>query len=131
MFEASVVQILMVDQFEVESLRQVVPDVPHLGGTHEPDFTNMHDKTDEVLCTSGQKALVDGQPDHQPKPPPSEDVNVETSHLDETEVQTSTPEPENVQCAEDARPYDFACMSVVSDEAFHGTTYESNRLHGI
>ena len=129
--EASVVQFLMVDQFEVQSLRQVVPDVPHLGGTHEPDFTNMHDKTEEVLRTSGQKALADGQPDHQPKPSPSENANVETDHLDEPEVQTSNPEPENVHHAEDARPYDFAFMSVVSDEAFHGTAYDSDRLHAI
>ena len=129
--EASVVQFLMVDQFEVQSLRQVVPDVPHLGGTHEPDFTNMHDKTEEVLRTSGQKALADGQPDHQPKPSPSENANVETDHLDEREVQTSNPEPENVHHVEDARPYDFAFMSVVSDEAFHGTAYDSDRLHAI
>ena len=58
MFEASVVQILMVDQFEVESLRQVVPDVPHLGGTHEPDFSNMHGKTDEVLRARKHSLMV-------------------------------------------------------------------------
>ena len=122
MSEASVIQFLMVDQFEVQSLRQVVPDVPHLGGTHEPGLTNMHGKADEVLRTSGQKALADGQPDHQPKPSPSEDVNVEERHLDE---------PENAHYVEDARPYDFAFMSFVSDGTFHGTPYDSDRLHVI
>ena len=77
-----------------------------------PTWTNMHDKADEVLRTSGQKALADGQPDHQPKPSPSEDVNVEERHLDE---------PENAHYVEDARPYDFAFMSFVSDGTFHGT----------
>lgn len=60
MTDVSIVQFLMTDQSEVQSLRQVVPDVPHLGGTHEPDFTNTHDRTEEVLRSTGQKALNDG-----------------------------------------------------------------------
>ena len=39
----------MVDMTEGMSLRQVAPDVPHRGGSHEPEMPNMSDVTDEVL----------------------------------------------------------------------------------
>jgi hypothetical protein len=140
MTDVSIVQFLMTDQSEVQSLRQVVPDVPHLGGTHEPDFTNTHDRTEEVLRSTGQKALNDGamppmpdvgQPDQLSKESPSNVVDAEASHLDANEVQTSNQEPDNVSFSEDARPYEFDFMSVVSNEAFHGTSYDSDHLHGI
>eukprot|EP00435_Cladocopium_sp_Y103_P028975 s3195_g7.t1 len=57
---AAIVQFLMVDMTEVMSLRQVAPDVAHLGGSHEPDMANTNDKTDEVLRTRGPKPLADG-----------------------------------------------------------------------
>eukprot|EP00435_Cladocopium_sp_Y103_P048141 s730_g14.t1 len=144
MSNVSIVQFLVTDQSEVQSLRQVMPDVPHLGGTHEPDFTNMHDKTEEVLRSSGQKALndgamtpmpignQDGQPDHQSKPSSSGVANAEAEHLDTNEVQTSEPDLESFNMSvEDAREYNFAFMSVVANDAFHGTAYDSNCLHGI
>ena len=39
----------MVDMTEGMSLRQVAPDVPHRGGSHEPEMPNKSDVTDEVL----------------------------------------------------------------------------------
>ena len=47
----------MVDVSEVMSLRQVVPDIPHLGGQYEPDMPHSRDCTDEVLKLEVQNKL--------------------------------------------------------------------------
>ena len=55
--DAAMVQFLMVDMTEVMSLRQVAPDMPHLGGSHELEMPSMSDVTDEALRTKGPKPL--------------------------------------------------------------------------
>ena len=65
--DVCVVQFFMVDVSEVMSLRQVVPDIPHLGGQYEPDMPHSRDCTDEVLKTRSPKQIKnDNPPDNPP-----------------------------------------------------------------
>eukprot|EP00435_Cladocopium_sp_Y103_P051132 s594_g15.t1 len=114
--DAAIVQFMMVDMTEVLSLRQAVPDIPHLGGSHEPDMPDMHDRTDEVLRAKGPKPLKDvSQPN----------TNTESENLLKDEnVPTSNEAAGSMFADVDDESYNFNYQSVVSDISFLGTFHD-------
>jgi len=130
---ASVVQFLMIDPTEIEALRQVAPDIPHLGGTYDPDLPKITNKTNEFI--RGQKVIADKFSDQRElqseyeqetpkstKPEPFPDLQ---------EVQTSAYELENPQLYDDssADQYAFDFLSLTSRLEYTGTAHESGCPH--
>jgi hypothetical protein len=113
--DAAVVQFLMVDMTEVMSLRQIAPDIAHLGGSHEPEMPNMSDKTEEVLKTRGPKPLVDVV-QHAPTESPDD-------HAAET-MPPANEESTAMFAEVDDSSYNYNFQCVTSDIAFLGTAHE-------
>ena len=130
---SSIVQFLMVDQTEVTALRQVAPDVRHLGGTHEPSLPMLCDKTDEVIKSHGPKALQntptdDERPQESSEMPMNSEATGESSNPSHSEVPTST-FLDCEDCFPDEVSYNFDYMSIVKEPTFLGTTYVTNCPH--
>jgi len=110
--DAAIVQFLMVDMTEVMSLRQVAPDIPHLGGSHEPDMPDMNDKTDEVLRAKGPKPLQNA-----PRTNPNSEVD---SPNQDGNVPTSNEAASSLFADANDASYDFQFQNVISDISFLG-----------
>jgi hypothetical protein len=123
----------MIDPTEIEALRQVAPDIPHLGGTYDPDLPKITNKTNEFI--RGQKVIADKFSDQRElqseyeqetpkstKPEPFPDLQ---------EVQTSAYELENPQLYDDssADQYAFDFLSLTS--RLHWNTLELPMNPGV
>ena len=113
---AAVSQFFMVDMTEVMSLRQVVPDIPHLGGLYEPSMPSTTDMTDEVLKSRGPKPLT-----NQSRVPTEQ---IGSADLD---ANNDVPTSENLLVSQnsqiDSPSYKFDYISLISDIAFLGTVH--------
>eukprot|EP00435_Cladocopium_sp_Y103_P067560 s366_g30.t1 len=108
--DAAIVQFLMVDMTEVMSLRHVAPDIPHLGGSHEPGMPDVNDKTDEVLRSRGPKPLQNG-------PQPS--ANFKNQNMEKDESEPTSNDAANPMFADvDDSSYSFEFQNATSDIAF-------------
>eukprot|EP00435_Cladocopium_sp_Y103_P050876 s894_g15.t1 len=115
--DAAVVQFMMVDMTEVMSLRQVAPDIPHLGGSHEPDMPDMNDKTDDVLRSRGPKPLQNV---------PQSNTNSESQNMQKDESEPTPNDAANTMFADvDDKSYSFEFQNVTSDIAFRGTSHDA------
>ena len=119
----ALVQFFMVDMTEVMSLRQVAPDVPHLGGSHEPGMPDMHDQTEVVMRTKGPKPLQDEavQKPSSPKPTTAEPK----AHAPGNAPAGANPRDEAPISEVDNAEYGFSFQHVTSDIAFLGMCYDS------
>ncbi|CAL1165400.1 unnamed protein product [Cladocopium goreaui] len=96
--------------------RQVAPDIPHLGGSHEPDMPDMNDKTDEVLRAKGPKPLQNA-----PQINPNSEAD---SPNQDGNVPTSNEAASSLFADADEASYDFQFQNVISDISFLGTFHD-------
>lgn len=143
---SSIIQFLMVDPTEVETLRQVAPDIPHLGGSREPDLPQTKDKTNEVTKLQNRRALEDTvqtevqSPSSRPaKSAKAESVHDSVSQSSETahmsrlspcEVQTSTLDLSTTNIKENSEEhYRFNSECTTRRTYFSSTVFNVNAPH--
>ena len=122
------VQFFMVDVSEVMSLRQAVPDIPHLGGQYEPDMPHSRDCTDEVFKTRSPKQIKnDNPPDNPPVSTPlgpqaadaSQPENAQAFAVMDLAVTSMPSVP-----SENDLHYVFDFRDVMSNIAYLGMSYD-------
>ena len=115
-------QFLMYDHDTVTQLREVVPDVAHLGGTYEPGMPKLTDKTDDVTRRYKQKMIEQDEAERTVQTNADVPTTIETSGPTIEEVQTSvsgsTVEDHLVEA-----PYNFKFVGLTCESSFVGATY--------